>query len=84
MQWMRSYQAPKDADFNMTLFKAQTLLPAYQGSNDKTNHWRTRHGVKIQTYEIPGDHFSLHIEPNVHILADRLLSCLNTKTRHLV
>jgi len=69
LQMLKHYHVPEDINFTLTLFKAETLLPSYQKIENPTNHWVVTNNAHIKVYIIKGDHFTLHIEPNVTILA---------------
>jgi hypothetical protein len=77
---MRSYHVPQAIGCQRVLFKAGSLLPDYRHMDDSINHWPLSHGCYMPTYIVPGDHFTLHLEPNVSVLCDYLQQALQMLT----
>ncbi|NEP08027.1 MAG: hypothetical protein F6K34_26595, partial [Okeania sp. SIO4D6] len=58
---------------NIVLFNASEQLIDIGG--DRTLGWRDCVGGEIEIHEIPGEHFSIIREPQVRVLAERLMLC---------
>jgi amino acid adenylation domain-containing protein len=74
--------APRLYPKRITVFRSAEALPddatdaRFQIYQDPTLGWGALSGEPVEVHTIPGNHFTLFVEPNVRILAARLQSCL--------
>ena len=61
---------------NIVLFKAQDTMEVLKPLESPYNNWEQYCCVPPKTYIVPGDHFTMHFEPNVEKLAELLSACL--------
>ena len=58
------------------IFKAIELLPEYKGIDAQDNHW-SKYASSLSVRNIPGDHNTMMLEPNVRILSQEISKYLN-------
>ena len=77
-----SRYAPRRYPGRITVFRAGERLPERDGSDpsdvlrDPTLGWGELCAAAVEVHEMPGHHDSMHREPHVRALADRLSRCL--------
>lgn len=82
LQWHRmellyKYTPPK-INAEITLFKAEELLPEYALVEDTYNHWKKHSSQPIRVYKIPGNHQTIVEPPNICRLS-KIVNKLITK-----
>lgn len=75
-QLLVQYEAPKNLDVNMVLFKAAETMKVFEQIESKYNNWELCCRVPPETHTVPGDHFTMHFEPHVDKFAEILDTCL--------
>ena len=58
------------------IFNAIELLPEYKGIDAQDNHW-SKYASSLSVRNIPGDHNTMMLEPNVRILSQEISKYLN-------
>lgn len=81
LQWHRSQMnhkyIPPCLKNQLTLFKAQEILPIFQGIEHPLNHWENYSTMPILCEMVPGDHETMFNEPNAIILSKKLSGLIN-------
>lgn len=76
LQWQRNEllwnYALTPLDVELTLFKAQELMPGLEWTDHPTNHWDRYSHKPIRIELITGNHETMFIEPNVDLLAQMM------------
>ena len=75
LNMMLCYQY-KHVDSPMIIFKAIELLSEYKIIDSPDNHW-SKYASSVSVRNIPGDHNTMMLEPNVVILSQEISKCLN-------
>ena len=75
LNMMLCYQY-KHVDSPLILFKAIELLPEYKVIDAQDNHW-SKYASSVSVWNIPGDHNTMMLEPNVVILSQEISKYLN-------
>ena len=74
---------PAPYDGRLVFFKAAERPPG--GAWDSSCGWPHLVNGEFETYEVPGDHRSMFLEPNVETLANIMINCLCTNGQmHLI
>lgn len=75
LNMMLCYQY-KHVDSPVIIFKAIELLPEYKAIDAPDNHW-SKYASSVSVRNIPGDHNTIMLEPNVVILSQEISKYLN-------
>ncbi len=75
LNMMLCYQY-KHVDSPLILFKAIELLSEYKVIDAQDNHW-SKYASSVSVWNIPGDHNTMMLEPNVVILSQEISKYLN-------
>jgi len=82
VQAMRAY-VPQVYPGTMALFRAQKKIihefnnPEWD-TDDPLLGWSEYTSQPIHVIEVPGDHFSMFVEPHIQVLTEHLKNCINT------
>ena len=68
---------PKIYSGRVMLFKAEESERFFFRSAPPETAWKSLLGGGLEIHEIPGEHFSIFKEPNVQILAAKLIACMD-------
>jgi amino acid adenylation domain-containing protein len=78
----RARYVPRPYPKRITLFRSEEALPhdaadsRFQAFQDPMLGWGGLSHEPVEVYPIPGNHFTLFVEPHVQVLANRLKACL--------
>jgi len=72
----KNYNPPK-LDIELTLLKAESLLPEYQLIDEPTNYWNRYTTLPVKTISVPGNHETMLVNSNAKSLAASLDEELN-------
>jgi len=68
------HYVPQTYPDRITLFRTPAL--SAEGTLDLTLGWQQLTGLKVETHQIPGNHFTMLRQPQVELLAQKLLVCI--------
>jgi len=75
-QLLAEHTINEQIEFKLTLFKAIETMDVLKSIDSPYNNWETVCKLQPKKYMVPGDHFTIHFEPNVKELAYNIDECL--------
>lgn len=76
-QLVVQHHLPDHLNLKLTLFKAEETMEVLKSIESPYNHWEDYCLTPPTTYIVPGDHFTMHFEPNIGKLAKIFDDCLD-------
>lgn len=81
LELLLRYDIPK-INSHIALFKAKELLPQFKSMSSKDNGWKKFSSLPVIVHEVPGNHETMLVAPNVDSLAkklDNFIASMNTE-----